>query len=265
MKQNIILTHSLNIFLTITILAIPYCAFANENLTNLATDPRMKIVSYNPYDIITIIGNHLVATDIEFERQESIISVNIGDSLAWVYSVPKAIPYILSIKPVIPTSDTNMTVITNKRIYHFHLVTSPHDTPQSHSVTYGILFRYLDNNSSNFNNDSNTISDFNSFIAQNTSFNFMQQLTWNDNYSFTGSKTIAPIKAFDNGTFTVFKFAKNESIPAIFAVDAKRNESLLNVHTQVDYVFIQGVYPQYTFRSGSNVTSVYDDSYSASS
>ena len=263
MKQKHIVTRILNVILSVTILGMSYCAYANENLNSLATDSRMKIVSYNPYDVVTIAGNHLIATDIEFDRQESIISVDIGDSLAWVYSVPKSIPYILSVKPVIPTSDTNMTVITNKRIYHFHLKTSPQDTPQSRGVTYSILFKYLNNNINNVNSNNGAPSDFNSFIEQNTSFNTMQELTWNDNYSFTGSKAIAPIKAFDNGTFTVFKFAKNEPIPAIFAVDAKRNESSLNVHAQGDYVFIQGVYPQYTFRNGNNVTTVYNDSYSS--
>lgn len=261
MKKKFIITIISNIILSIAVLTVPYCVFANEHLSSLATDSRMKIVSYNPYDVVTIIGNHLIATDIEFDREETIISVDIGDSLAWIHTVPKSIPYILSIKPVLPTSDTNMTVITNKRIYHFRLKTSSQDTPQSRGVTYGILFKYLDNNSSYINGDNAAFSDFSSSIEQNTSNNLMQQLTLNDNYSFTGSKAIAPIKALDNGTFTFFKFAKNKPIPAIFAVDAKRNESLLNVHTQGDYVFIQGVFPQYTFRNGNNVTSVYNDSY----
>ncbi len=242
--------------LTISSLTISHGAFANENPSSLATDPRMKIVAYNPSDVVTIIGNHLIFTDIEFDPNEIILSVQMGDSLAWINKVSKNIPYILSIKPILPSSDTNMTVITDKRIYHFRLLTRPSDSPHSKNVTYGMQFKYLDTNNDGVSDD------LSSFAQMNTTQRSMQQLNWNENYSFTGSKIIAPIKAADNGTFTVFKFSQNTPIPAIFAVDSKRNESLLNTHTQGNYVFVQGVYHQYTFRSGSEVSSIYNDSYS---
>lgn len=230
--------------------------FANENPSSLATDPRMKIVEYNPYDVVTIVGNHLITTDIDFANDENIVSVELGDSLAWTVSVPKNTHNILSIKPILPSSDSNLTVITDERIYHFRLLTTPQDLPHSRDVTYSIQFKYADNNNNGISED------FNSFAKLNNLNGSMQPLTWNENYSFTGSKNIAPIKAADNGTFTVFKFANNVPIPAIFAVDSKRNESLLNIHTQGNYVFVQGVYHQYTFRNGSDVTSIYNDSYS---
>ncbi len=240
---------------SVTVILFSLPIFANENPSSLATDPRMKIVVYNPRDVVTIVGNHLITTDIDFASDENIVSVELGDSLAWTVSVPKNTHNILSIKPILPSSDSNLTVITDERIYHFRLLTSPNDSPHSRDVTYSIQFKYLDNN--------NGISeDFTSFARLNNLNGSMQPLTWNENYSFTGSRNIAPIKAADNGTFTVFKFANNVPIPAIFAVDSKRNESLLNTHTQGNYVFVQGVYHQYTFRNGSDVTSVYNDSYS---
>lgn len=231
-------------------------ALANENPSSLAIDPRMKIVEYNPRDVVTIVGNHLITTDIDFANDENIVSVELGDSLAWTVSVPKNTHNILSIKPILPSSDSNLTVITDERIYHFRLLTTPDDSPHSRNVTYSIQFKYVDNNN-------NGISEgFNSFAKLNNLNGSMQPLTWNENYSFTGSKNIAPIKAADNGTFTVFEFANHVPMPAIFAVDLKRNESLLNTHTQGNYIFVQGVYHQYTFRNGNDVTSIYNDSYS---
>ncbi len=250
MKKNVVVLFILNIML----FGIPYNALANENPSSLATDPRMKIVAYNPSDVVTIVGNHLITTDIDFSPDENIVSVRLGDSLAWTYSDPKHVHNILSIKPMLPSSDTNLTVITDKRIYHFRLLTSPQDSPHSKNITYSIGFKYLENNE-------DISEDFNSFAQMNNFNGSMQPLTWNENYSFTGSKIIAPIKAADNGTFTVFEFAKNSPIPAIFAVDLKRNESLLNTHTQGNYVFVQGVYHQYTFRNGSDVTTIYNDSF----
>lgn len=83
----------------------------------------------------------------------------------------------------------------------------------------------------------------------------------NNNYTFYGSKKIAPIQAVDNGQFTLFKFAKNTPIPAIFSVDDHQNESIVNFNTHDDTVYIQGVHRLYTFRNGDDVTSVYNENF----
>lgn len=241
-----------------SIAGFTHAALANENPLPLATDPRMKIVQYNPEDVVTIVGSHLITTDVEFGVDEHILSVMVGDSLAWTPSVSKDIPYLLSIKPVMPSSDTNMTVVTDKRVYHFRLVTTQYDLPQSKNVTYSLTFKYPEEEKAQLTQELNSVSQ--TFTGSAAT----QALTWNDNYAFVGSKMLAPIKAVDNGTFTIFEFPKNCVIPAIFGVDASQNESLLNYHVQGNYVFIQGIRHQYTFRNGNEVTTVYNNSFNIS-
>lgn len=239
--------------LGLTFTFISYNTFANEIPSSLATDNRMRIVEYNSHDVVTIIGNHLIATDIMFDPNEHIITYMTGDLIAW--QINKDTPFMLSIKPNLPSSDTNLTVVTDKRIYHFHLLTRPSDMPQSRNVTYSLVFKYPDEEKAKFTQELDTVSQ--TFIGSNLT----QPISWNYNYSFTGSKAIAPIKAVDNGTFTIFEFRDQSVIPAIFAVDSQQNESLLNYHVQGNYVFVQGIRHQYTFRNGNDVTTIYNDSF----
>lgn len=205
---------------------------------------------------MTIHGSHFVSTAIYLDKTEMVLHVDIGDPLAWKASPAKDTPYILFIEPQLPQSDTNMTVITNKRSYQFHLITNASDTPQSKNVIYALQFKYPDQEKMQF---SNALSDIQKTFLGNNPNNAVK---WNYDYSFYGSKRIAPIQTVDNGTFTVFKFSKHVVLPAIFAVDDHQNESVVNFRVEGDFVFVQGVYRQYTLRNGDDVATVYNDSFS---
>lgn len=239
----------------ISFFMMPLIVFANQDPRSLAFDSRMKKVAYNAEDVVTIIGSHLVETGIKLNTDEVILSVMIGDPLAWDVHINKKTPFLFFIKPTLELSDTNMTVTTDKRLYQFHLMTHADDMPSSKRVTYFISFQYPDQERAEFEDALGHMQGifFGSVGVKNS------PLQWNYNYSFVGSRLIAPVQAVDNGTFTVFKFSKNTIIPAIFAVDAHQNESLINFRVQNDYVFITGVHHQYTLRNGRDIATVYND------
>lgn len=245
------------IVLTLVCLAVGVSnVYANQNPRGLATDSRMKIVAYNQNDIVTVHGSHFVSTGIYFDKKETILHVDIGDLLAWKASPSKDTPYILFVEPQLPQSDTNMTVITNQRVYQFRLVTNRGDTPQSKNVIFALQFKYPEEEKAQFEGE---LSQLQRTFLGNTGSN---AVSWNYDYSFYGSKSVAPIQAVDNGTFTIFKFPKHAAVPAIFAVDSHQNEALVNFRVEGDYVFVQGVRHQYTLRNGEEVTTVYNDSFS---
>lgn len=231
-------------------------AHANQDPRGLATDTRIKIVAYDQNNVVTIHGSHFISTAIYFSKGETILHVDIGDLLAWKASPAKDIPYALFVEPQLPQSDTNMTVITNKRIYQFHLLTNKGDTSRSPQVIYALQFKYPSEEKAQFEGELNNLQ--RTFLGNAAN----DAVRWNYDYSFYGSKRIAPIQAVDNGTFTIFKFAKHEAMPAIFAVDTHQNEALVNFRVEGDYVFVQGVRHQYTLRNGEDVTTVYNDSFS---
>lgn len=238
-----------------SLMTLPMITHANLDPRSLANDHRIKTVSYDQNDVVTLVGNHLVDTEIQFDQNEQILFYSVGDSLAWTVEFEKNAPFLLFIKPKLLESDTNMTVVTNLRIYHFHLMTNPNAGPISPDVTYAVNFDYPDEDQARITQQLNSLQQ--NFIGGNLS----TPQHWNFNYAFCGAKDIAPIQAVDNGTFTVFKFPKTSVIPAIFSVDAYRNESLVNFRVQGDYVFIQGVNRQYTLRNGKDVTTVYNNSF----
>ncbi|CAM4400208.1 MAG: Type IV secretion system protein virB9 [Legionellaceae bacterium] len=223
---------------------------AAQTPRGLATDARIKVINFDANNIVSLHGSHLIATAVTLSKQEQILSIDTGDKLAWDIHVNKQIPYRFTLKPLLPTSVTNLTVTTTKRTYLFQLIASPNDSLSN--ATYAVNFTYPEEQKPALNNSQTDFAGIFSGDAKNVS-------SLNLNYSFVGSRFIAPIQAGDNGTFTVFVFSKNHPIPAIFGVDNNGNESLLNYHTQGDKVFIQGIRHQYTLRNGDDVTTVYND------
>ena len=57
--------------------------FADQKPKSLSTDSRMRVVSYDPNNVVTIVGSQLVQTSIQFADDETIIGVEGGDSAAW--------------------------------------------------------------------------------------------------------------------------------------------------------------------------------------
>ena len=203
-----------------------------------ATDQHVKIVTYDPNNVVVLNGRYGYQTQITFSANETVQSVSIGDSLAW-----QAVPVNnnLFVKPV-AESNTNMTVLTNSNSYNFQLDSSNQTAP-----TYKLQFNYPAGGYDN-NGASNTIGTFDP-----------SKINWK--YSFTGSRNLAPIEAFDNNQFTYFKFKQDGAshLPAIFTVDKDKNETLINYHMQGDYLVVNSVAKQFTLRNGNEVTSVYND------
>ncbi len=82
---------------------------------------------------------------------------------------------------------------------------------------------------------------------------------YNWNYRFSGSTQLAPAHVFDDGTFTYFELAKNQAVPAIFAVDdAQGKEAVVNIRRSGNYLIVQRIAPQFTLRNGGIVTSVFN-------
>jgi type IV secretion system protein VirB9 len=204
-----------------------------------AADHHIKVVQYDPNNVVILKGRYGYQTQITFAANETVQNVSIGDSLAW-QAVP--VQNHLFIKPV-AESKTNMTVLTNINSYNFQL-----DSADGNALPiYKLQFQYSEGGYDQAGS-SNAVATFDP-----------EQLNWK--YSFTGDRAVAPVEAFDNGQFTYFKFKQDgmSRLPAVFIVDKNRNESLINYHMQGKYLVVNAVAKQFTLRDGDYVTSVYND------
>ena len=86
---------------------------------------------------------------------------------------------------------------------------------------------------------------------------------WNFKYSFKGAKASAPLQILDDGEFTYMRFARYENLPAVFLVDDRKNESLVNFRREGDWLVIEKVGRQFSLRGTGNaeITCVFNDAF----
>lgn len=217
----------------------------------LGSEKKFRSYVFNPNDVYLYIGHYTYQGFIEFEAGETIGTISMGDPSLWMF---EHLGNRLFLKPVgEDNSETNMTVITSKRIYHFELMAKEAKGINDKDLVFVAKFMYPDEKDKN-------IVEFPK--ADKSDEPDMHDLTiYNFNYQYTGEPSIAPLKVFDNGEFTYFQFAKkNAEIPAIFTVDAAGFESLVNFRSAGDYIIVERVAPQFTLRNGPDIVCVYNSS-----
>lgn len=261
MKQHKLLT----IFLgTTLLLSVSGQSLANQVPRALSTDSRLRVVPYNANNVVTLYCKEMIMTSIQFGQDEVIQGVKVGDSIAWEATTNKAHLNMLFIKPTMADADTNMTVLTNQHVYNFRLVVPSSDALPEVAIapTYNLRFTYPEAEAeAAAAKAANLSTERNAVVADNET----SPLDWNWAYSFSChcQTDFVPVRAFDDGKFTYFQFAKNSPIPAIFIVDGKGHESLANWHMKGEYVVIQKLAKQFSMRSGDVVSCIFNDKYPA--
>ncbi len=254
----------LNVLLCAALLmGISPLTLANQNPKPLSTDSRLRVVAFNPNEVVTIVATQLISTEIQFGEDETIIWSNGGDTAAWTLDLDEDVPNIMFIKPTIDFTDTNLAVVTNKHAYHFRII-APVKTPGIKSLppTYNVKFTYpLEEAAAIMAKNAAKLREKEAVVADNQA----SPLDWNWNYSYSERCSLnnVPIRAFDDGTFTYFEFGPNHDNPAIFIVDGQGHESLANWHMKGQYIVVERLAPQFTIRSnGANDAScVFNQNY----
>ncbi|HYF97594.1 MAG TPA: TrbG/VirB9 family P-type conjugative transfer protein, partial [Coxiellaceae bacterium] len=124
---------------------IPSLAFAEIVPSSYPSDSHIKLVTYSPNQVYRVNGLQGYTTAIELGPDENIISVNIGDSSAWLVNVQNN---IINLKPVTSNPNTNMNVVSSRGTYQFFL-TAPNTIGNvakepNRSTVFLLRFRYPD-------------------------------------------------------------------------------------------------------------------------
>jgi type IV secretion system protein VirB9 len=86
----------------------------------LGSEKKFRSYIYNPNELYRYFGHYTYQGFIEFEAGEDISTISMGNPTLWLV---ETLDNRLFLKPVgEDNSETNMTVLTNKRVYHFELV-----------------------------------------------------------------------------------------------------------------------------------------------
>lgn len=222
-------------------------AYALQEPRAVATDSRIRTVRYSPNEVYEFIGHYTYHSIIEFESDEEIQTVSVGDSLAWLLN-PSG--NRLFLKPIEQNATTNMSVLTNKRSYLFELHADEASDIRDPNLVFVLRFIYPQNDNE---------------AVEFTGFEPLPDLVrdahkYNFNYTLRGVDEIAPIRVFDDGEFTYFQFRNNNSeVPAVFRVDHDGREELINFRQRGDYLVVERVASQFTLRRGAAIVCVYNE------
>jgi type IV secretion system protein VirB9 len=205
-------------------------------------DPRIHVVMYDPDQVVELHGVLGYQLSLEFDPQERIENVAIGDSLGWQVT-PNRKANLLFVKPMAHRPDTNMSVVTNLRRYNFQL--SVRGKTALRSIPFSVRFLYPP-----------------PMLAMvEAPPPPAPPVDRNHAYSYQGSSKTLPARLFDDGQATYFAFADQEDLPAVFAVEPDGAESVVNSHMRDGYVVVDRIARGFVLRRGTEVARVFNDAY----
>lgn len=212
----------------------------------LSRDSRIRYVTFNNDNVVTVQAAIGVSTMIQLSPTEVIETISAGDTIGWSI-VPKKGSGILFVKPLVEKAETNVNIVTNKRVYSLLLVGS---REPSLRASFHVRFKYPD-------------EDVNARLlaqaeesARNPSLKNIDPSMLNYDYAYRGDDSLKPRVVFDDGTKMFLQFTGD--VPAIFVVEAKGRESLVNLRTEGEYMIVDKLAGQFTLRAGEKTLCLYN-------
>lgn len=204
-------------------------------------DARIQRAMYSPDEVYRINAFVGRTSLIEFENGETVNQDNglivTGDAEAWHIGATLD-GTAVSLKPGTQDDpDTNLLIKTNKRTYAVDLTL----VKRLADMTYVLRWDYplppgakksVPERDLNPNPCSGTM---------------------NRSYQRRGDKGISPYEAWDNGTFTCFRFPTNMPRPVVYEVMPDGTEMLTNVRTVQNILVVHGVATLFRFRLNDQV------------
>ena len=241
----------------IIVFILTFCSsvicIADEPMS-VTIDPRVRTLQYFPNEVYLLRGQHGFHTTIQLNADEKIQSIDLGDSSAWNL---QANGNIVTLKPITDNAETNMTIHTDKRLYLFQLTTPPlkrdeNDVPIFVSAKEALFLLQ-------FTYPQTRIKLGESRLTAAGGLVIPPSKVRNAYYTARGDHTVLPRAVYDDGQFTYLDFTGIQPLPAVFSVDKKRNESVINKRLTNEWLVIEGVHRQYTLRHGNQIASIFND------
>jgi type IV secretion system protein VirB9 len=217
-------------------------------------DPRVRIVTYDPDDVVKLHGFVGYQIHIEWAPGEELVNLGAGDVAGFDIGAEKNHFFI---KPKQEKVATNVTVLTTLRAYHFDYSVSraPKSPGQAENLVYSIRFVYPQDEARRAAaaaQQRSTETRLAEGVAQ-------RPRQWQ--YAYCGAPALKPLSAYDDGVHTRLKFPARAEFPAIFVRNDDQSESLLNFSVEDDEVVIHRVARRFVLRRGQLVGCVVNQAF----
>jgi len=263
--------------------------FSIHAQTPITTDSRIRTLVYNPNEVYELKFYYNYQSFIEFSNDEEIEMISVGEAFAWRLTPAGK---RLFIRPLEISAHTNMTIITNRRIYHFDIRSDEFTGKADEDLVYTVRFFYpqigqplpippqlavpnvalrpraKENppappvSAADLTGIINTPipktrvdEQLPGIIGRNP-----ENLLLNFDYRFSGeSDNIMPLKVYDDGNETHFQFANdNLVIPTISVVDGNGIETPVTYTIRDRYIVVPVVATQFTLRLADSMLCIYN-------
>lgn len=239
------------VFIFFLVLCLSINSFAVQLPRIIGSEKRFRAYVYNPNEVYRYVGHYLSQSYIEFEEGEKVQTISMGDTTSWQTTV---MDNKLFLKPILSFANTNMTIMTNKRTYHFELDAVEAASVTEDDVLFYIKFMYPESEDKNI-----VVFDMNEKRSDLPDLRNLD--AYNFDYEYSGSDNIAPSKVFDDGEFTYVEFPDKNSyeMPAIYAVDSDGYEAMVNYRIVENYIVVEQLASNFTLRSGNDIVCIYNN------
>lgn len=204
-------------------------AFAIEK--PIATDSRIKTFIYNPNEIFKVVVHYNYQTSIEFAKDEEIKTISSGNNYVWQLT---PMGNRLFIRPLEDNILTNMTIITNERVYQFEIQSKPYSNNTDNELVYVIRFFYPMNEEKRIMPEVEKVQNRDE-IPEIKPYNF--------NYDMIGPVKFLPTKVFDDGVKTYLYYSKDIRLirPSIKVVKEEGKVSKVTPKVVGDYLVVDDI------------------------
>ena len=228
-------------------------AFAEQTPRPGLVDSRIRVVAYDPDQVIKIRGYVGYQIFFEFAEGETFVNLAAGDNKA--LDVGYEANHLV-IKPLAEKVATNITVITNRRVYQFdYSATAAKPNPALGNVIYSLRFIYPQDEAKKAAEQLEQERTNEQLAGQGP------QRPRNSNYWACGSSAIRPVSAYDDGVQTRLRFAAHSEFPAMYVKNDDDSESLLNFTVEGEDVVIHRVSHRFVLRRGRLVACIENRSF----
>jgi type IV secretion system protein VirB9 len=244
-------------------LLCPALAWAELTPPKGKLDSRVRVADYDPAEVYKIRTFYGVSTHVQFAEGETMTDVALGDKEAWEVEPRKS---HLFIKPKAQKADTNLTVVTNKRVYQFALVVEPRAIRDDKAwkdpdLVYSLSFRYPNEEVARLATQASAAEVKAMRNEIKVKLAEAKKHDENRDYWVAGAEEISPTAVRDDGRFIYLTFSLNRDMPAIYAVDAKGNESLINTNVEGNEIVVQRMVRKLVLRKGKAVACLVNKSF----
>lgn len=238
-------------FLLILFFCLNFTALKASDEIPTTIDSRIKTIVYNENEIYDLKFFYGFQSFIEISDDEEIEMISLGEAFPWkITPVGKRI----FIRPIQIGANTNMMIITTKRIYQFQIQSGSYEEGADEELIYSVRFYYPDLTRRYAKSDKKE-------EKVKTFLELDKDGRLNFDYLMTGNiEDLAPVKVFDNGINTYFEFKnKNAFVPSIYAVDVNGEETLLDYDVEGEYIVINSKHLQFSLRDGSELLCIFNN------